>query len=76
MKNIENLKNVENIEQEIEKLLGELYGFAEKYENLETELQSEWYDVEMEAEVGKDREKAKVNLQEFIVKLKGVLEKE
>jgi len=69
MENLER-ENLENIESEIEKLLSELYGFAEQYENLEPELQNEWYDAEMEAEVGKDREKAKTNLEQFVAKLK------
>ena len=61
----------ENIDSAIEKLLETLESYAELYNELGPILQDLWYDVEMEAKVGKDRQIAKVHLEEFL----GVLEK-
>jgi hypothetical protein len=58
----------ENIEAEIERLLDILHGYAELIDEF-PEIQEEWYYVEMEAETGKDRETAKVHLEEFVKKL-------
>lgn len=60
--------NPENIETEIERLLDALHNKAELYDKF-PEIQREWYDVEMEAEVAKDRKTAKEHLEEFIKKL-------
>ncbi|MGC9610849.1 MAG: hypothetical protein ABSE68_01355 [Minisyncoccia bacterium] len=60
--------NPENVEAGIERLLDVLHGYAELFDE-NPDIQEEWYDVEMEAEVAKDRETAKAHLEEFIRKL-------
>ncbi len=64
--------NPENIENQIEQLLTELDNF--RLEQFPAEKQDaiteEWYDVEMEARVGLNREKALKNLKNFVEKLK------
>ncbi len=58
----------ENVEEGIRKLFDTLYsGYAgEAYNQLTPELQEQWYEVEMEAEVSGDREAAKTHLEEFL----------
>ena len=57
----------ENIETEIIKLLENLNNYdGEFFSNLSPESQDDWYDAEMEAEVGKDRVKAKEKLEKFL----------
>ena len=57
----------ENIEKEIIKLLENLNNYdGEFFSNLSPESQDDWYDAEMEAEVGKDRVKAKEKLEKFL----------
>ncbi len=58
----------EDVEAGIERLLDVLHGYAELFDEY-PEIQEEWYYVEMEAEVAKNRETAKVHLEEFIKKL-------
>ena len=69
--------NPENVELEIEGLLETLYNnYAEIYDELGPELQSRWYDIEMEAGVGQDRENAKTQLEEFLKVLEDKNKKE
>ena len=57
----------EQIEADIESSLRSLYeNYAEFYDEMGEELQGRWYDAEMEAKVGKDRELGFKHLQEFI----------
>ena len=57
----------ENIETEIARLLENLDDYdGEFFKKLSPELQDAWYDAEMEAEVGKDRVKAKEELEKFL----------
>jgi len=60
-------ENVEVIDQEIEKLIEALDKFD--YNNFSEEVQEQWYYVEMEGKVAKDRQAAKAHLEEFIKKL-------
>jgi hypothetical protein len=60
--------NLENVEAGIKRLLDVLHGYAELYDEF-PDIQEEWYFIEMEAEVAKDRETAKIHLEEFIKKL-------
>lgn len=62
--------DIEKIDAEIEKLLENLRSFYEKWDEMNPELQEEFYWVEMEGGVGKDREAARKKLEEFIRKLK------
>ena len=55
----------EQIETAIEKLLETLHDYSEHYDKF-PDLQEEWYNAEMEAEVGADREMAKTHLEHFI----------
>jgi len=61
----------ENIDSAIERMAAEL---NEKYDFMELtpELQEEWYMVEMEAGVARDREAAKKHLEEFMEKLESI----
>ena len=62
----------ENIEDQIEQLLGELDNYAlEQFpEDKRDAIAEAWYDAEMEARVGLNREKALENLRKFVEKLK------
>lgn len=65
----------QNIEKDIEGLLGTLYdkfAGAEQFDALSPELQEEWYLVEREAIVGMDREVGKAKLEAFIKKLESL----
>lgn len=61
----------ENLESEIERLLGELENYALDQFPVEVqdELANDWYDAEMMARVGADREAALTGLQQFVSKL-------
>ena len=61
----------ENVDSIIEGLLEELDGYAELLDG-HPELQEQWYWAEMEARVSKDREAAKVHLEEFLKILKAI----
>lgn len=65
---------IENVDSVIEGLLEELDSYAELWDE-HPELQEQWYWVDMEARVSKDREAAKVHLEEFLKVLKGVKNK-
>ena len=65
----------EAVDAEIENLLKELNNYAEIYDEGSPELQEEWYWIEMEAKVAKDRQAAKAHLEEFISKIKELKEK-
>ena len=60
----------ESIDQEIERLVGFLYGeeYSDMWQNF-PELQEEWYWIEQEAGVALDRQAAKEHLEQFIEKL-------
>ena len=60
--------DMEKIDAEIKELLELLDSFDFDYFNLE--IQEEWYWVEQEANVAKDRIAAKIHLEKFIEKLK------
>lgn len=62
----------EELEEQIGVLLTQLYerhAGAERFEEIGPEMMEEWYLVEMEAEVGKDRQAAKEKLATFLQKL-------
>lgn len=63
--------------QEIEAAVGELLERLNEYDfdSFSPEVQDEWYWVEQEATVGKDRELAKAVLERFLSALKGSDEK-
>jgi len=61
-------ESIEIIDAEIREILKSLDDF--NYNSFSPEIQDEWYDVEMEAEVAMDRETAKKHLEQFIEKLK------
>lgn len=61
----------ENVDSAIEDLLEKLDSYAELWDG-HPELQEQWYWAEMEARVSKDREAAKVHLEEFIEILRGL----
>ncbi|MDD4995401.1 MAG: hypothetical protein PHW53_03000 [Patescibacteria group bacterium] len=61
-------ESAEAIESEIERLIGELDNFD--FDDYSAVVQDEWYAVEEEAQVGKDRSGAKARLEEFIKYLK------
>lgn len=63
--------SVEKLDEDIERLLEFLDGYGELWDGLGVKLQEQWYDAEMEARVGKDRQVAKDHLEGFI----GILEK-
>ncbi|MBU1159963.1 hypothetical protein KKD04_02160 [Patescibacteria group bacterium] len=65
---MENIENFEGIEEQIKKLIEELYNFD--FESLDENIQDEWYWVEQEANVGKDRIQAKERLVKFVERLK------
>ncbi|HEY4475643.1 MAG TPA: hypothetical protein VJB92_02900 [Candidatus Paceibacterota bacterium] len=56
----------ENFDQKIETLLSEMDGLRWLYNELNEDEQSMWYDVEMEAECGKNREYACGQLEKFM----------
>lgn len=62
----------EDIENQIEELLNELdnYALDQFPEEVQDQLADEWYDAEMEARVGKDRDQALEHLRQFVDKLK------
>ncbi len=62
-------EDIERIDAEIEGLLQELDDYSDLYDKL-PELQDQWYEVEMEAKVAKDRAAAKAHLEEFVSLLK------
>lgn len=55
---------IKEIDATIEKLLERLYKYD--YNDLDSETQDEWYQVDQEAMVGKDRELAKAVLERFL----------
>jgi hypothetical protein len=55
------------IESRIESLLERLDSLY--YDKMPAEIQNEWYEVEMEAKVGQNREAAAENLNRFIEKI-------
>lgn len=65
--------DVEKMDEEIKELLESLDNFD--FDSFGPEIQEEWYWVEQEANVAKDRMAAKINLERFIEKLKGESEK-
>jgi hypothetical protein len=68
----------EDIEGQIEQLIGELDDFALDQFPAEAQdaLADEWYDVEMEAKVGADRAHALAQLEQFVGKLRSATKKE
>ena len=60
----------EEIDAKVERLLGELSDHTELFVSGSPEFQEEWYWIEMEANVAKDRPAAIAKLEEFIGKLK------
>ena len=61
-------ESIEKIDAEIKEILKSLYDF--EFNSFDPEIQDEWYDIEMEAEVALDRVAAKKHLEQFIEKLK------
>lgn len=61
-------ENTEKIDAEIKELLKSLDNF--NFNSFRLEIQEEWYWVEQEANVAKDRATAKNHLEQFIEKLK------
>ncbi len=61
--------NAENMNTVIRRLIETLSSYDDLYAGSSQELKDEWYDIEMEAEVGGDREAAKGKLEKFIAKL-------
>ncbi|MDP1706876.1 MAG: hypothetical protein Q8L36_03605 [bacterium] len=55
------------IESKIENLLERLDSLP--FDQMPTEIQGEWYEVEMEARVGQDRETAAEHLNQFVEKI-------
>ena len=68
----------ENVEARIERFLNELdnYALDQFPEDIQDWLADEWYDAEMEAQVGKDREQAVERLNQFVEKLSKLPKKE
>lgn len=66
-------ENIEKIDAEIKELLESLDNFD--FESFSLEIQEEWYWVEQEANVAKDRIAAKTHFEQFIEKLKKESEK-
>jgi NAD-specific glutamate dehydrogenase len=67
--------SIEEIDARIEKSLEELERHAELWDKLSEEMQEEWYYIEMEAKVGKDRQQAEARLDEFLKILEAEAEK-
>ena len=65
-KTMEREPTPESIDSVIERLLDKLETYTELYSEISLELQGQWYDAEMEARAGKDREAAKTHLEEFL----------
>ncbi len=63
---IEKIPTPENVDLLINQLLDKLAEYGDLYNEVSSELQEQWYWVEMEARVGRDRETAKVKLKEFL----------
>ena len=63
-------ENIEAIDQEIERLIETLENFD--YTNFSEEVQEQWYYIEMEAKVAKDRQAAKAHLEEFFTILENM----
>lgn len=61
-------ENIEKIDAEIKELLESLDSFDFNF--FGPEIQEEWYWVEQEANVAKDRIAAKTHLEQFVEKLK------
>ncbi len=59
-----------NIEHRIEDCLHELLENFGWVFNESPDIQEDWYEVQMEAETGRDREHALANLEGFLVKVK------
>ncbi len=61
----------ENIEGQIEQLLEEFdnYALDQFPEEIQAQLARDWYDAEMEARVGENREQALEHLRRFVDKL-------
>ena len=74
---MEKIPSPESIEAEIERLLGELatYALDQFPEEAQDQLAEEWYDAEMEAKVGADREHALEYLRQFVNKLESAPKK-
>jgi len=68
----------ENVEARIERFLNELdnYALDQFPEDIQDRLAYEWYDAEMKAQVGKDREQAVERLNQFVEKLSKLPKKE
>jgi len=62
----EKIPTPENIDLLIDQLLDKLAEYGDLYDEVSLELQEQWYWAEMEARVGKDRETARVKLEEFL----------
>lgn len=65
-------EKIKEIDATIGDLLENLY--EHDYDSLSPEIQDEWYWVEEEAKVGKDRELAKAVLEKFLNVLQGKVE--
>jgi hypothetical protein len=65
----------EEIESDIANLLERLKGYSEVFDKLGEEMQTRWYEVEMGAEVAKDRKGARAKLEIFLDELKKETEK-
>jgi hypothetical protein len=61
-----------SVEAEINELLAELkvFDYEGWYHELSAEMQERWYDADMEAQVGKNREQARDNFAQFLEALK------
>jgi hypothetical protein len=66
-------EQAEELEGSIEKLLGDLDQYD--FEGCSPERQDEWYWIEQEAQVGKDRELARANLERLLKTLREEAEK-
>lgn len=62
----------EEIESDIEKYSEQLKEYGEIFDKLDKETQDQWYEVEMGAEVAKDRKGARAKLEIFLEKLKKI----
>jgi hypothetical protein len=63
-------ENIEQIDREIADLVETLNSF--EFNDFSREVQDEWYEVEMQGLVGKDRPAAKSRLEAFIAKLEAL----
>ncbi|MDP2705653.1 MAG: hypothetical protein Q8O49_00380 [bacterium] len=61
------------IESQIENLLERLDSLS--YDQMPAGIQDEWYEVEMEAQVGQDRETAAEHLNQFVEKISQIPKK-